>query len=74
MLRVFYKDGEGEWWLDHGWRSDSEFADLPERVPSLADLPSPIRERLLMLVLAEEGQSIDDVGKRVSKDTFWVFV
>jgi len=69
MLRVFYKDAEGEWWLD----GDRD-AHLPDKVASLSELPPPLRENLTILSLAHEGATIDGIGKRVSRDTFWLFV
>lgn len=73
MVRVFYKDSEGEWWLDTSLMGEGSNL-CPERVRSLSDLPPPIHEYLTMLSLAEEGQTIAGVGKRISRDTFWVFV
>jgi hypothetical protein len=62
MTRVIYKDDEGEWWVDG-----------IGAVKSLYKLSPKLREQITILALAEEGSTIDGVGKRVSRETFWVY-
>lgn len=77
MIRVFYRDSEGEWWLETLGLKDAGIPygkPCPARVSCLSELPPPICEYLTMLNLADVGQTIEGVGKRISKNTFWVFV
>ena len=51
----------------------SDSADVME-ITSMADLPEVIANKLAVLNIAEEGSAIPDVGMRVNKAMFWVFV
>jgi hypothetical protein len=62
MIRVIYKDEEGEWWVDG-----------VGAVKSLGQLDSETREKMTILSLLESGGSIEGVGKRVSRETFWLY-
>lgn len=71
MIRAVYKDAEGEWWLDSIGRS--HISSPHQRVSNLEELTPELRGKLTMLALANDGDTIDNVGKRISNDTFWVF-
>ena len=62
MIRVIYKDEEGEWWVDG-----------IGTIKSLSQLEPDVREKVTILSLLESGGSIENVGKRVSRETFWIY-
>jgi len=73
MLRVF-RDEDGEWWADRSgvgvsYRWDSG----AERVSSIDEFDNEVADRLAVLLHVEPGGHIEGVGRRISKDTFWLF-
>lgn len=73
MLRV-HRDKDGEWWLDNtGFYTDPKWKSAPSRVSNLAQLPDELAIKLTTLSLSPVGETVPDVGKRISQDTFWVY-
>lgn len=73
MLRVF-RDGDGEWWAD---RSDigrlNHWGHGVEHVRHLDEFEDEVSSRLALLLHVDPGRHIEGVGRRISKDTFWLF-
>lgn len=46
----------------------------PVEIVNLGDLPEVLNNKLAVLNIAEEGSTIPDVGVRINKSSFWVFV
>jgi hypothetical protein len=74
MLRV-WRDADGSWRADVGFYSDEQLKiDVQPKVESLADWPDWLAQSVTMLALADINQTVPSVGKRTSKDSFWVYV
>jgi hypothetical protein len=72
-LITAYKDGGGWWYATHQW--DSDRLRLHKLVRCAFDtLPEYVRERLAILMPADIGFSMDDVGKRVDEKSYWLYV
>lgn len=65
MIRVF-RDKDGEWWVDRSGRGH-------DRVSNLDEFEDDIANRLAILLHIAPGDHVEGVGRRVSKDTFWLF-
>jgi hypothetical protein len=49
---------------------DSSLDDVYDTVD---DMPVWVQERIAMLMVCEDGQTIDHIGRRVDDSTFWLF-
>jgi hypothetical protein len=69
------RDADGSWRADVGFYSDEQLKiDVQPKVESLADWPDWLAQSVTMLALADINQTVPSVGKRTSKDSFWVYV
>ena len=71
MKLCYYKDAEGEWWVE---QVEVNVDDQPQRVGSIDLLPDNVKGKLLMLHLLDPPAHLDKVGDRVSENTFWLVV
>ena len=77
MIRAF-REKEG-WWLElMQYEGFAEYDDgtpyIPVSYDQIADMPAKLADKLTLLVHAEVGTEIEDVGKRISEETFWLYV
>jgi hypothetical protein len=49
---------------------DSSLDDVYDTVD---DMPVWVQERIAMLMVCKDGQTIDHIGRRVDDSTFWLF-
>jgi hypothetical protein len=72
MLRV-WKDDNGKWWADINFYSDEDIKQIPKRVDSLAEWPEWLQTKLTILACSAEGYSVENVGKRIAANIYWVY-
>lgn len=70
MLKVF-RDDDGEWWaepiLKDTWDIEAR------RVSCIDDFGDEVANRLAILLHVDHNEHVEGVGRRISKDTFWLF-
>jgi len=72
MLRV-WKDERGKWWADVNFYSDEDIKQIPKHVDSLEEWPDWIRTKVTILSCTGIGVSVENIGKRIAADIYWVY-
>jgi|688.fasta_scaffold05241_31 hypothetical protein len=62
LVRV-YREGDS-WGLIRRYTTDTYSFD---------DIPSPIKEKLAVLIVAPDGFRDERIGRKINDDTYWVF-
>lgn len=45
----------------------------PHEYATVDDMPEPLRTNLALLLVADNGASLPDIGRRIDNDVFWVY-
>ncbi|MRH77622.1 hypothetical protein GH984_02775 [Spiribacter sp. C176] len=73
MLRVF-REPDGTWSSDrYGMGVTPRWRDGPKRADSIEEFEDEVADRLAILLLVDPGVSLDNVGRRINNDIFWLF-
>jgi hypothetical protein len=73
MLRVF-RETDGTWSSERrGIGVTPRWRDGPECVESLEEFEDEVADRLALLLLVDPGVSLDNVGRRITDDVFWLY-
>lgn len=77
MIRVF-REGNGSYWLElHQYEDETHYdtgeAYIKENHDTLDTMPEKIADKLAMLLHADIGKEMVDIGRRISADTYWVY-
>ena len=72
MLRV-YRDPQGCYWLTREQAHPEWLKSGPPGPTDLDSLEPEVSDRIAKLLHADEGATIDDVGRRISNEIFWLY-
>lgn len=74
MLSI-YRDPSGEWWIDRKTSTiyPTRLRHGPAQVDNIDELENEVANRLRALLFVDVGVTLDDVGKRISDDVFWLY-
>lgn len=69
-------DYSGEWWLDVGAiEGDPQlYEDIPTHVKSMSDLPIIVRQKIAVLMHADNSRIIKGVGRKIGKRSYLVYI
>ena len=72
MVRV-WRDEDGYWRCDVNFYSPEEVQGLPKRVDSIDQFPPWMRETLTLLACSPIGKTMENRGKRIAHNHYWVY-